>query len=70
MSERVVVMGASPKSERYSYKAVKMLVEYGHQVVPVNPYHARVAGVDCVPGLAAIAPPVEFICARNCWLPS
>ncbi len=35
--ERVVVLGASNKEDRYSYKAVKLLLENGHSVVPVHP---------------------------------
>ena len=36
-SERVAVIGASPKPERYSNQAVAMLLEYGHEVLPVHP---------------------------------
>ncbi len=35
--ERVAILGASPKPDRYAYKALKMLEEYGHQTFPVNP---------------------------------
>lgn len=35
--ERVAVLGASNKEDRYSYKAVKLLLEHGHSVVPVHP---------------------------------
>ncbi|MFO7937308.1 MAG: CoA-binding protein [Kiritimatiellia bacterium] len=35
--QRVVVLGASPKPERYSNRAVRLLVEHGHEVLPVNP---------------------------------
>ena len=43
--QRVVVLGASPKPERYSNQAVRLLLEHGHEVVPVNP------GVDAMEGL-------------------
>jgi predicted CoA-binding protein len=48
MSETVVVLGASPKPERYSWQAVNTLTEHGHRVLPVNPYHREVAGIQCV----------------------
>ena len=35
--ENVVVIGASNNEERYSYKAMKMLAEYGHNPIPVAP---------------------------------
>ncbi|MGB2253469.1 MAG: CoA-binding protein [Spongiibacter marinus] len=61
MSERVVVLGASPKPERYSNKAARMLIEYGHTVVPVNPYHRSVAGIHCQPDIASVAGPVDTV---------
>lgn len=35
--ENVVVIGASKNEERYSNKAMKMLMEYGHNPIPVAP---------------------------------
>lgn len=61
MAERVVVLGASPKPERYSYKATQMLTEYGHTVVPVNPYHRAVAGIQCQPDIASVDGPVDTV---------
>lgn len=34
--KNVVIIGASPKPSRYSYKAQEMLVENGHQPFPVS----------------------------------
>jgi predicted CoA-binding protein len=34
---KVVVLGASPNSERYSYQAVSRLLAAGHAVIPINP---------------------------------
>lgn len=36
MGKNVVIIGASPKANRYSYKAQVMLVENGHQPFPVS----------------------------------
>ncbi|AKH68953.1 putative CoA-binding protein [Spongiibacter sp. IMCC21906] len=54
MSETVAVLGASPKPDRYSCKAVMLLDQYGHKVIPVNPYHQNVAGIDCVKTLQGL----------------
>jgi len=35
--QKVVIIGASNKPDRYSYKAFKMLKEYGHTPIPVHP---------------------------------
>jgi len=42
----VAVIGASNKPDRYSYQAVKLLIEKGHTVFPV---HQRVKDIDGMP---------------------
>jgi predicted CoA-binding protein len=46
-NEVVVVLGASPKPNRYSYKAMEMLREYHHQAIPVNPAFDEILGEKC-----------------------
>jgi len=53
-NETVVVLGASPKPERYSNQAVRALVEHGHRVIPVHPLLKEIAGVTAVSALAQI----------------
>lgn len=60
-AETVVVLGASPKSERYSFKAVKLLAECGHHVLPVNPYHPEVAGIPCVAAVDQLQAKVDTV---------
>lgn len=43
--KRTLVIGASPKSERYSYKATQMLQEYGHEVIPFAKRKGECAGI-------------------------
>lgn len=50
----VAVIGASDKSDRYSYKAVKLLENKGHRVFPV---HKRVKSID---GLFVYAAPKDI----------
>lgn len=42
--EVVAVLGASNDSQRYSYKAMEMLKEYGHEPIPVHPREKEVLG--------------------------
>ena len=42
---RTLVLGASTNSNRYSYLAIKRLLEHGHQVVGVGREEAEVLGV-------------------------
>ena len=44
----VVVLGASPKANRYSNMAVRQLLSNGYRVIPVNPGHSEIEGLDTV----------------------
>jgi hypothetical protein len=57
----VVVLGASPKEERYSNKAVRLLLDHGHDVRPVHPACEAVHGVPCVASLGAVEDPVDTL---------
>ena len=41
---KVAVIGASDKQDRYSYKAVMLLKEKGHEVFPVHPRVKEIEG--------------------------
>ena len=60
-NETVVVLGASPKPERYSNQAVRALVEHGHRVIPVHPLLKKIAGVVVVPALSGVKDPVNTL---------
>jgi predicted CoA-binding protein len=60
-NETVVVLGASPKPERYSNQAVRALVEHGHRVIPVHPLLKKIAGVPAVPSLTNINAAVKTL---------
>jgi predicted CoA-binding protein len=59
--ETVVVLGASPKPERYSNQAVRALVEHGHRVIPVHPLLKEIAGVPVVAALSGVKDPVNTL---------
>jgi uncharacterized protein len=59
--ERVVILGASNKPDRYSYKAQKMLQQHGHEVITVHPALTEVEGVAVVPSLAAVSGQVDTL---------
>ena len=60
-NETVVVLGASPKPERYSNQAVRALVEHGHRVIPVHPLLKKIAGVPVVSALSGVKVPVNTL---------
>ncbi len=49
MHEKVVVLGASEKPERFSNKAVRLLKRHGHDVLPVGLNRGRIGDVFIVP---------------------
>jgi len=60
-AERVVVMGASSKPERYSYKAVALLLEKGHEAIPVHPALREVHGLPVVDRIEKVEGPVDTV---------
>ena len=58
---RVVVMGASNKPERYSYKAVMFLKEKGHEVFPVHPLLKEIEGMKVYPSIKDVKGPVDTV---------
>src|SRR4051812_49029373 len=60
-SQRVVVLGASPKPARYAHKAMQMLQQHGHQPLPVNPAHGEILGLECYSRLADVPQPIDTI---------
>jgi uncharacterized protein len=53
--EVVAVLGASNDSSRYSYQAVKLLLEFGHRPIPVHPREKEVQGIPVIGSLAQLA---------------
>lgn len=43
-SKKTAVLGASSKEDRYSYQAMKLLLEYGHEAIPIHPKEEEVCG--------------------------
>src|SRR5215210_4255877 len=59
--ETVVVLGASPKPDRYAYRAMKMLREHGHRAIPVNPAFPEILGERCYGNLAEVPAPIDTV---------
>lgn len=59
--DRVAVLGASKKHERYSNKAVLLLKEHGHDVIPVNPIEERIEELPVAHSLKEIDGEVDTL---------
>jgi len=60
-SQTVVVLGASDKTHRYAYKAIKLLKNYGHIVIPVHPNLDMVDNTPVVSHLTKINSSVDTL---------
>jgi len=60
-SQRVAVLGASPKPESYANKAVRMLLKHGHQVFAVTPNYEKVEGLDTAATLADLKTKIDTL---------
>jgi predicted CoA-binding protein len=58
---RVAILGASPKPDRYAFKALRMLHEHGYSVVPINPTLDQVLDDKCYPNLSAAPGPIDTV---------
>jgi predicted CoA-binding protein len=52
---KVAVLGASNDPSRYAYMAMSLLMEKGHEAIPVHPRETEVCGQKVWPNLAALA---------------
>ena len=59
--QRVVVVGASAKPERYSNRAVRLLIQHGHDVVPIHPTESLIEGIPVVPTLEGLSGHVNTV---------
>jgi predicted CoA-binding protein len=57
----VVVVGASPKADRYAFKAMQRLQEHSYKAIPVNPAVTKVLGEHCYPSIADVLGPIDTV---------
>ena len=57
----VAVLGASDDPERYSYKAIQLLQEKGHEVFPVHPTLKQIDGLKVYASLKDLPKPMDVL---------
>lgn len=60
-SKTVAVLGASPKADRYSNKAIHRLLENGHTVLPIHPAHSEIDGLKVFNSINEITAEVDTL---------
>lgn len=61
MATNVVVLGATPKEDRFAYKAMRALMRHGYHAIPVNPTVSEVLGQPCRKKLADVTEPIDTV---------
>ena len=61
LTETVAILGASPKPDRYAYKALELLHEYGHRTLPINPACKEILGEKCSPTISDAPGPIDTV---------
>ena len=61
MGKNVVVLGATNKADRFANRAMRALLEHGHQAIPVNPAEEEVAGQPCRKSIAEVIEPIDTV---------
>lgn len=60
-AQTIAVVGLSPKPERPSHQVASYLLAAGYTVIPVNPGHDKILGLQVYPDLASIPGPVDIV---------
>src|SRR3954471_3044291 len=60
-SKTVAILGASPKPDRYAYKAFQMLRDHGYRAIPINPAFEDILGDKCYPRIAEAPKPIDTV---------
>jgi predicted CoA-binding protein len=59
--ETVAILGASPKADRYAYRAMQMLRQHGHRAIPVNPAFEEILGDKCYRSISEVPGPIDTV---------
>ena len=57
----VAVVGASDDPEKYSYKALQLLLENGHRVFPVHPKLRNIGNLKVYPAISSVPEKIHTI---------
>lgn len=57
----IAVVGMSPKPERPSHYVSMYMKDNGYTIIPVNPGHDEIAGLQCYPSLLDIPAKVDVV---------
>jgi uncharacterized protein len=59
--ETVAVIGASPKPDRYAYRAMQLLAQHGHRAIPINPAFEEILGQKCYRSIVDVPDKIDTV---------
>jgi uncharacterized protein len=59
--EVVAVIGASPKPDRYAFRAMQLLAEHGHRAIPINPAFDEILGEKCYRSIVDVPDKIDTV---------
>lgn len=60
-TQRIAVIGLSPKTHRASYQVASAMQSYGYQIMPVRPQPGTILGERIYQTLAEVPAPVDLV---------
>lgn len=60
-SDAFGVVGASANREKFGNKVLRVYLQHGKKVIPVNPREKEIEGIPCVAGIQDLPPNVKSI---------
>jgi predicted CoA-binding protein len=60
-SDAFGVVGASANREKFGNKVLRVYLQHGKKVIPVNPRETEIEGIPCVAGIQDLPPGVKSI---------
>ncbi|MEQ1861536.1 MAG: CoA-binding protein [Chthoniobacteraceae bacterium] len=60
-NKNVVVIGATPKPDRYAFMAMQRLQQHGYRAIPVNPAFSEIRGERCHASIADVNEPIDTV---------
>ena len=60
-SSNIAVVGLSPDPWRPSHEVTRYMRDQGYTIIPVNPNHSEIMGLECYPDLLSVPGPVDIV---------
>jgi predicted CoA-binding protein len=60
-AQNVLILGASAKPQRYAYKALYLLKQHGHRIIPVHPKLSEIDGIKVFNSLSEVVTPIDTL---------